>query len=101
MKSEISLVPCGPRVLVRPLVPPTMTPGGIALPDTAKEKPKRGTVLAVGPGFLTSDGARVALDFAIGDEVVYSAYAGSEYEHEGERLLFLTHEEVLGKMPKK
>ncbi len=80
MAKELNLKPLDDRVVVEPMEAEEMTAGGIVLPDTAKEKPQRGTVLAVGPGKLLDSGERGKLSVAVGDEVIYGKYSGSEIE---------------------
>ena len=76
-----SFKPLGNRVVVEPLEgEEQMSSGGIYIPDTAKEKPQEGTIVAVGPGRLTDDGARVPMELEVGDSVVSSKYAGTEYK---------------------
>ena len=77
---DINLRPLDDRVVVEPMEAEEMTAGGIVLPDTAKEKPQRGSVLAVGPGKLLDSGERGKLSVAVGDEVIYGKYAGSDIE---------------------
>jgi chaperonin GroES len=73
------LKPLGDRVVIRVLEQEEKTASGIFLPDTAKEKPSQGEVVAVGPGKLQDDGKRVALDVKVGDKIIFSKYAGTEY----------------------
>src|SRR5262249_51917903 len=75
---SLNIRPLDDRVVVEPLEAEEKTPGGILLPDTAREKPQRGRVLAVGPGKTTDDGKRVSMSVAVGDEVLYGRYAGNE-----------------------
>jgi chaperonin GroES len=74
-----------------------MTKSGIVLPDTAKEKPMEGKVIAVGPGTLTDDGKRVPLDVKVGDTVIYAKYAGTEIKEDGEELIILRESDILAK----
>jgi chaperonin GroES len=74
------------------------TKGGIYLPDTAKEKPQEGEVVAVGPGRMTDDGKRIALEVAVGDKVIYSKYAGTEYKDGEEEYLILRESDILAKI---
>ena len=92
----MKLKPLGDRILVRAIEGEEVTASGLVLPDTAKEKPQRGTVLAVGDGRY-EDGKRIPLDVAEGDEVVYSKYGGTEVKVEGEDLLILRESDVLAK----
>jgi chaperonin GroES len=74
-----------------------MTKSGIVLPDTAKEKPMEGKVIAVGPGTLNDDGKRVPLDVKVGDTVIYAKYAGTEIKEDGEELIILRESDILAK----
>jgi chaperonin GroES len=94
----VNLKPLGDRLIVRAVEEEAATPSGIVLPDTAKEKPLKGTVLAVGDGKLEDDGRRIPLDVAAGDEVVYSKYGGTEIVVDGEDLLVLRESDVLAKV---
>jgi chaperonin GroES len=91
----MKLKPLGDRVLVQPVEEEETTASGIVLPDTAKEKPQKGKVLAVGDGRLDDDGKRIKLDVSKGDEVLYSKYGGTEITVEGEDLLVLRESDVL------
>ena len=86
------------RIVVQPLEAEEKTAGGIVLPDSAQEKPQRGTVLAVGPGKLLDSGSRAELSVAIGDEVIYGKYSGSDIEIDGEEYKILRETEVLAKV---
>jgi chaperonin GroES len=94
----VNLKPLGDRLIVRAVEEEAATPSGIVLPDTAKEKPLKGRVLAVGDGKLEDDGRRIPLDVAAGDEVVYSKYGGTEIVVDGEDLLVLRESDVLAKV---
>src|SRR5438105_3920058 len=87
--------PLADRLVVRPNEREEMTISGIVLPDTAKEKPQEGTVLAAGPGRLDDKGARVKPEVKVGDVVLYARYAGTEVKIEGEELLILKESDVL------
>jgi chaperonin GroES len=91
----MKLKPLSDRVLVKPMEEEAMTASGIVLPDTAKEKPQKGEVLAVGEGKIDEDGKRIKLDVSKGDEVLYSKYGGTEITVEGEDLLVLRESDVL------
>ena len=91
----MNLKPLGDRLIVRAVEEEETTASGIVLPDTAKEKPQKGKVLAVGDGRLDDDGKRIPLDVSEGDEVVYSKYGGTEITVGGEDLLILTSRDVL------
>ena len=92
--------PLDDRVVVEPLEADEKTPGGILLPDTAKQKPQRGRVLAVGPGKLRDNGERAALSVAKGDEVIYGRYAGSDIEVENRDIKILRESDILAKVVK-
>jgi chaperonin GroES len=93
----MKLKPLGDRLLVRPVEEEETTASGIVLPDTAKEKPQKGKVLAVGDGKL-DDGKRIPLDVSEGDEVLYSKYGGTDITVDGEDLLVLRESDVLAKV---
>ncbi|MBO8128779.1 MAG: co-chaperone GroES [Peptococcaceae bacterium] len=88
--------PLGERVVVKPLPQEEVTKGGIVLPDTAKEKPQKGEVVAVGPGRLLDNGQRVAIDLKPGETVLYSKYAGNEIKINDEEYLILREGDILG-----
>ncbi len=94
----MNLKPLGDRLIVRALEEEETTASGLVLPDTAKEKPQKGKVLAVGDGKIDDDGKRIPLDVAAGDEVLYSKYGGTEIKVEGEDLLVLRESDVLAKI---
>ena len=89
------LRPLGDRVVIKPTPREEMTKSGIVLPDTAKEKPQEGTVLAVGPGRILDDGTREPMDVKVGDKVLYAKYAGTEFKVEGEDLLIVSQKDIL------
>lgn len=92
----MSIQPLGDRVLVKPLEAEEKTKGGIVLPDTAKEKPQEGEVIAVGSGKLLDDGSTKALEVKVGDRVLYGKYSGTEVTtKEGEELLIMREEDIL------
>jgi chaperonin GroES len=93
----VKLQPLGDRVVVKPIEKEEVTKSGIFLPDTAKEKPQEGKVLAVGPGRLADDGKRVAMDVKVGDEVLYVKYGGTEVKIDGEELIILRESDILAK----
>ncbi len=97
---DIKLKPLDERVVVEPVEAEEKTAGGIVLPDTAKEKPQRGTVLAVGPGKLLESGDRSALSVAVGDEVIYGKYAGTDIELDGREVKILRESDILAKVVK-
>ncbi|ASV76550.1 Heat shock protein 60 family co-chaperone GroES [Thermogutta terrifontis] len=98
--SEIKLRPLDDRIVVEPLEAEETTPGGIVLPDTAKEKPQRGRVLAVGPGRLLDNGKRTEMSVSVGDEVIFGKYAGTDIEIEGKEIKILRESDVLAKIVK-
>jgi chaperonin GroES len=93
----VKIQPLGDRVLVKPLEKEDMTKGGIYLPDTAKEKPQEGKVLAVGPGKMSDDGKRLPMDVAVGDIVIYAKYGGIEHKEGDEELIILREADILAK----
>jgi chaperonin GroES len=94
------LKPLGDRVVVKALESESTTAGGIVLPDTAKEKPQRAEVLAVGPGKLLDNGTRSQVDVKVGDVVVYSKYGGTEIKIGGEEVIILRADDILGVVEK-
>lgn len=97
---DIKLKPLDDRIVVEPVEAEEKTAGGIVLPDTAKEKPQRGKVLAVGPGKLLDNGQRGEVSVAVGDEVIYGKYAGSDIELDGRDIKILRESDVLAKVVK-
>jgi chaperonin GroES len=96
--TKVGFKPLGNRVVVEPEEgDEQVSAGGIYIPDTAKEKPQEGTIVAVGPGRLTDDGNRVPMDVAVGDTVVYSKYAGTEYKVGEIEYLVLRDDDILFK----
>jgi chaperonin GroES len=93
----VKLQPLGDRLVVKPLEGEEKTRGGIILPDTAKEKPQEGKVLAAGPGRMTEDGKRVAMEVKVGDVVLYVKYGGTEVKIDGEELMVLRESDILAK----
>jgi chaperonin GroES len=89
------LRPLGDRVVVKPTTREEMTKSGIVLPDTAKEKPQEGTILAVGPGRILDDGKREPVDVKEGQKVLYAKYAGTEFKVEDEELLIVSQKDIL------
>lgn len=92
---SLSLKPLGDRVVVKPIEQEEVTAGGIMLPDTAKEKPQKGEILAVGPGNRNDSGERIELDVKVGDKVLYAKYAGTEIKLDGEKVLVLRESDIL------
>ena len=99
----IKLAPLADRLVVRPIEREEVTKGGIVLPDTVKEKPQEGEVLAVGPGRLSEDGKRIAMEVKVGDIIVYAKYGGTEIKVDDEELMILRESDILAKKtaPKK
>jgi chaperonin GroES len=91
----INFKPLGNRVLVEPIEQDEITAGGIVLPDTAKEKPQQGMILAVGPGARDEDGKRIPMDVAKGDKVLFAKYSGTEIKVDGKKYLILREDDVL------
>jgi chaperonin GroES len=89
------LTPIGDRVVVKPEPEEVKTKSGIVLPDTAKEKPSEGTVVAVGTGRILDNGQKVAIEVKIGDKIIYSKYGGTEVKIEGEEYMILAERDIL------
>lgn len=98
MVTKVSFVPLGERIVILPSEQEQTTKGGIYLPDTAKEKPQEGEVVAVGPGRVTDDGTRIAMELSVGDRVIYSKYAGTEYKDGDDEYLIMRESDVLAKI---
>ena len=94
-KTATSLTPLGDRVVVKPMAREEMTSSGIFLPDTAKEKPQRGTIIAVGKGRINETGDRVEMDVKTGDSVLFAKYAGTEFKLDDDELLILSEKDIL------
>ena len=90
--------PLGDRVLIKALEAGEMVRGGIILPDTAKEKPQEGKIIAAGPGRTTDEGKRIAMDVKVGDKVIYAKYGGTEVKDGEEELLILRESDILAKV---
>ncbi len=93
--SATKLRPLGDRVVVKPTPREEMTKSGIVLPDTAKEKPQEGEILAVGPGRFLDDGTREQMDVKKGQKVLYAKYAGTEFKVDGDELLIVSQKDIL------
>jgi chaperonin GroES len=91
----LKLKPLADRLVVKPLEEEEVTPSGIVLPETAKEKPQKGEVLAVGPGARDDSGKRIEMEVKVGDKVLFAKYAGTEVKIDGEKLLILRESDVL------
>ena len=98
MAKKNKIRPLDDRVVVAPIEAEEMTAGGIVLPDTAKEKPQRGTVVAVGPGKLLDSGQRGELSVTVGDEVIYGKYGGTDIEVNGDDVKILRESDILAKV---
>ena len=92
--------PLGDRVVIKPTPKEEVSRGGIVLPDTAQEKPQEGKIIASGPGRLTEDGKRIAMEVKKGDKVIYSKYAGTEFKLENEELVIMRESDILAKLSK-
>ncbi len=97
----ISLKPLADRVVIKPSVAEEKTKGGIIVPDTAKEKPVWGEVIAAGPGRTTDDGKHIAMELKPGDKVLYGKYSGTEITLDGEEYLIMRESDIFALMPKK
>lgn len=95
-KSNITFKPLGSRVLIEPVEQEEITASGIILPETAKEKPQQGKVLAAGPGDRNDKGERVAMDVKVGDLILFAKYSGTEVKMDGKKLLILRESDILG-----
>ena len=93
-----NLQPLGDRIVVKAVEQETQTKSGIYIPDSAKERPQEGSVVAVGPGRVTDDGSRIEMSVAVGDTVIYSKFAGTEFEDDGEEYLIMKETDVLAKV---
>ncbi len=97
-KSKTKLVPMGDRLVIQAVVQEEVLASGIVIPDTAKEKPQQGEVLAVGPGRLDDNGKRIAMDVKVGDRVLYAKYSGQEIKIDQEEYIVLSEKDVLCKV---
>ena len=93
----VKLQPLADRVVVKPVPKEEKTKSGIYIPDTAKERPQEGDIIAVGPGRLTDDGKRIAMDLKVGDRVIYAKYGGSEIKIEDQDLVIMRESDILAK----
>jgi chaperonin GroES len=89
--------PLGDRVVIKPTPREDVSKGGIVLPDTAKEKPQEGEIIAVGPGRLSEDGKRIAMEVKVEDKVIYSKYAGTEFKLDDEEVVIMRENDILAK----
>ena len=90
----MNIRPLGDRVVIKPLAQEEKTKSGIVLPDTAKEKPQQGEILAVGSGKVLENGQKIPLEVKVGDKVIYSKYAGTEIKIDGEEVLILSERDI-------
>ena len=95
---SLNLKPLGDRLVIEPLEQEEITASGIVLPETAKEKPQKGSVLAAGPGARDDQGRRITMDVQVGDTVLFAKYAGTEIKLDGEDYLMVRESDVLGKL---
>jgi chaperonin GroES len=93
----VNFEPLADRVIVKPSPKEEVSKGGIVLPDTAKEKPQEGEIVAVGPGRVTEDGKRIAMEVKVGDTVLYAKYAGTELKYDDEEYLVMRESDILAK----
>jgi chaperonin GroES len=98
LSTKTKFSPLGDRVFIKPLEREQTTPGGIHLPDTLKERPQKGEVIAVGPGRVSEDGSRIPMELAVGDRVVYAKFAGTEYKDGDDEHLIMREADVLAKI---
>ncbi len=98
MVTKTTFTPLGERIIIKPIEQEQTTRGGIYLPDTAKEKPQEGEVIAVGPGRATDDGNRMPMELGVGDRVIYSKFAGTEYKDGDDEYLIMRESDVLAKI---
>lgn len=95
--SMSKIEPLGDRVVIKPTAKEEVSRGGIVLPDTAKEKPQEGKIIAVGPGRVTEEGTRIAMEVKKGDKVIYSKYAGTEFKLDDQELVIMREGDILAK----
>jgi chaperonin GroES len=95
MALKLKLKPLGSRLVIEPIEQEEITAGGIVLPETAKEKPQQGNVLAVGQGDRDDEGNRIAMDVSVGDKVLFAKYSGTEVKMDGKKLLILRESDIL------
>ena len=97
-KAKTKLVPLADRIVITPLKQDEMTASGLVIPDTVKEKPQQGEVIAVGPGRLDDNGKRVPIDVSPGDRILYAKYTGTEIKLDGEEYIVLNDKDILAKL---
>src|SRR4030042_5443067 len=96
----MNLKPLGDRVIIKPIAKEEVTKGGLVIPDTAKEKPQEGEIVAVGPGKLADDGKRIEMDVKKGDREIYAKKAGTEWKYENQEYMILRESDILAKISK-
>ncbi|HEX6032345.1 MAG TPA: co-chaperone GroES [Tepidiformaceae bacterium] len=97
-KAKTKLVPLADRIVITPLKQEEVTSSGLVIPDTAKEKPQQGQVVAVGPGRLDDNGKRVVMDLSVGDRILYAKYTGTEIKLDNEEYIVLNEKDILAKL---
>ena len=97
-KNKTQLVPLADRIVITPLKQDEVTASGLVIPDTAKEKPQQGEVVAVGPGKIDDSGKRIAIDVAIGDRILYAKYTGTDIKLDGNDYIVLNEKDILAKL---
>ena len=97
--AAVKVTPLADRVVVKPVDEAEQMRGGLYIPDTAKEKPSQGEVVAVGPGKVADDGSRIAMDVSVGDKVLYGKYSGTDVTLDGEEYLILRESDILAIVP--
>jgi chaperonin GroES len=95
MAGKVNIRPLSDRVVIKPLQAEERTKGGIYIPDTAKERPQQGEIVAVGPGRITEDGKKIPMEVKVGDRVLYGKYAGTEITVDGEEYLIMRESDIL------
>jgi chaperonin GroES len=97
-KKDLKIQPLEDRIVIRPADETESMRGGLYIPDTAKEKPTQGAVIAVGPGRLDDNGKRIPMDLKVGDQVIYGTYSGTNYTFEGDEYVIIKASDVLAKL---
>jgi len=97
-KAKTKLVPLADRIVITPLKQDEITASGLVIPDTVKEKPQQGEVVAVGPGRLDDNGKRVPIDVSVGDRILYAKYTGTEIKLDGDEYIVLNDKDILAKL---
>lgn len=97
-RTKTKLVPLADRLVIKPILQEEVLASGLVIPDTAKEKPQQGQVIAAGPGRVDDDGKRIAMDVKVGDRVLYAKYAGQEIKIDQEEYIVLSEKDVLCKV---